>query len=278
VEVHAVNSVPTAPGGCQISQVASCAALTHAVTNKNTPKRDASDQHLPKSLAVMSRFATMLVTANRIERKLWCEIHANVTVNHRCTTIEKLVAEVVCCLIDHNRKAQMRVRELRTAIFGACPKDLLMNDIRFAAMVDLEHEVEVLAMMDALYGEDAPAAAEVDRSRFPVTIRTLIAEPHRGRVILFMDGSTVRGYALLIPIWSNEFGGTVVLIDELFVKPQRRRQGIGGSFLRFVLDSPPFDAVAAVLEVSPTNDGARRLYESVGFIRRRNATYTCRLA
>jgi ribosomal protein S18 acetylase RimI-like enzyme len=150
-----------------------------------------------------------------------------------------------------------------------------MNDVRFATMVNLEHEADVLAMMDALYGEDPPAASEVDRSRFPATIRTLIAEPHRGRVVLFLDGSTVRGYALLIPIWSNEFGGTVILIDELFVKPEGRRKGVGRSFLRFVRDSRPFDAVAAVLEVSPTNDGARRLYESVGFGRRRNATYAC---
>jgi transposase len=53
---------------------------------------------------------------NRIERKLWREMHANVTVNHRCATIEELVADVVYYLMGHNRKAQMRVRELRTAI------------------------------------------------------------------------------------------------------------------------------------------------------------------
>jgi len=53
---------------------------------------------------------------NRIERKLWREMHANVTVNHRCRTMEELMAEVVYYLMGHNRKAQLRVRELRPAI------------------------------------------------------------------------------------------------------------------------------------------------------------------
>ena len=53
---------------------------------------------------------------NRIERKLWRELHANVTVNHRCETIEELMAEAVHYLMSHNRKARLGVRESRTAI------------------------------------------------------------------------------------------------------------------------------------------------------------------
>ena len=43
---------------------------------------------------------------NRIERKLWREMHANVTVNHRCETIEQLMTEVVHYLMSHNRQAR----------------------------------------------------------------------------------------------------------------------------------------------------------------------------
>ena len=53
---------------------------------------------------------------NRIERKLWRELHANVTVNHRCETIEELMTEVAHYLMSHNRRARLEVRELRTAI------------------------------------------------------------------------------------------------------------------------------------------------------------------
>jgi len=53
---------------------------------------------------------------NRIERKLWREMHANVTVNHRCATIETLMNDVVYHLMSHNRKLRSGVRELRPAI------------------------------------------------------------------------------------------------------------------------------------------------------------------
>jgi transposase len=54
---------------------------------------------------------------NRIERKVWREVHANVTVNHRCTTIQWLCEEVVWYLMKHNRTvAKLPVRESRPAI------------------------------------------------------------------------------------------------------------------------------------------------------------------
>jgi transposase len=53
---------------------------------------------------------------NRIERKLWREVHANVTVNHRCLDIDQLCAEAVAYLMQHNRAAQKTVPEMRTAI------------------------------------------------------------------------------------------------------------------------------------------------------------------
>lgn len=53
---------------------------------------------------------------NRIERKVWREMHANVTINHRCVTIEELMTEAVHYLMSHNRREKMNVRELRRAI------------------------------------------------------------------------------------------------------------------------------------------------------------------
>jgi transposase len=40
---------------------------------------------------------------NRIERQIWREMHANVTVNHCCGTIEELTREAVWWLMKHNR-------------------------------------------------------------------------------------------------------------------------------------------------------------------------------
>ena len=54
---------------------------------------------------------------NRIERKVWREVHANVTTNHRCPDISRLCNEIVWYLMKHNRTArQLCVRESRPAI------------------------------------------------------------------------------------------------------------------------------------------------------------------
>jgi ribosomal protein S18 acetylase RimI-like enzyme len=135
---------------------------------------------------------------------------------------------------------------------------------------------EVLAMMRALYVEDEPAFA-VDDRRFPLTIEFLLAEPSRGSVVVFMEGAAPRGYAILIPYWSNEYGGTLLCVDEIFVVPEFRNRGIARRFFEFLAQTRPFDPVAITLEVSPANRRAQRLYESLGFTRRRNATLLRRL-
>jgi transposase len=53
---------------------------------------------------------------NRIERCLWREMHANVTTNHRCETIEELIREVVHYLTTRNRRIKVDVSQLRPAI------------------------------------------------------------------------------------------------------------------------------------------------------------------
>lgn len=45
---------------------------------------------------------------NRIERCVWREMHANVTINHRCSTIEELMRQVVWWLMSRNRRGSKR--------------------------------------------------------------------------------------------------------------------------------------------------------------------------
>ena len=148
-----------------------------------------------------------------------------------------------------------------------------MDTISFHVMTDLEHAEEVAAMMRLLYEGDA-ASFTVDVSRFPSSIKHLISHPGSGQIILFREGSELRGYALLVPYWSNEFGGTLLFIDELFVVSGSRNRGIGRSFFRYLEQQRPFGPVRLALEVSPGNTRGRRLYESLGFVQRRHVTLT----
>jgi len=148
--------------------------------------------------------------------------------------------------------------------------------LSFVTMTDREHSDQVLRMMRELYVSDAPDL-QVDPAKFPATIERLLGEPSRGRIVLGMLDGTVVGYALLIPYWSNEFGGIVVLLDELLVEERHRGQGIARAFLSFLDEHRPFEAVAIALEVSQKNARARALYEGMGFTPRPLQMMTRRL-
>jgi GNAT superfamily N-acetyltransferase len=99
------------------------------------------------------------------------------------------------------------------------------------------------------------------------TLAVLRAEPWRGRAtVLELDGRAI-GYALLIPFWSNELGGEVCDVDELFVAREHRSQGHGRSLFEAIERGEvwPSPAVALALGTTPGNAAARRLYERLGF-------------
>ncbi len=141
--------------------------------------------------------------------------------------------------------------------------------VTFRVLRDLEHQEEIAAMMRMLYEEDPPSSS-LDSSRFPVTVAHLLGQPAAGRIVVIEENGTV-GYAILIPYWSNEFGGTILFVDELYVKPEARNRGVGRKFFEYLDAEMPYEPVALALEVSQGNARARRLYESLGFVERENA-------
>jgi ribosomal protein S18 acetylase RimI-like enzyme len=149
-----------------------------------------------------------------------------------------------------------------------------MSSVELVTMTDRRFQADVLRMMGELYEHDD---LRVDPASFPKTIDYVLANPSRGRVVLAVENDRAQGYALVIPYWSNEWGGMVALLDELLVDREFRGRGIAKAFLRFLERERPFDAVVVLLEVSPQNTQARALYESVGFTDRHLRMMTRRL-
>ena len=127
----------------------------------------------------------------------------------------------------------------------------------------------VVEMMRSLYEEDA--SGYVSPEHFRRTVAFLTAHPERGRIVVFdAEGAAAIGYAICIPYWSNEFGGSVVEVDELFVRREHRSRGIGRAFFGWVEGSRLFEAVAIELEVTPGNARAQEFYRRMGFAARKN--------
>ena len=71
------------------------------------------------------------------------------------------------------------------------------------------------------------------------------------------------GFGLISKTFSQESGGLVVWIEELYIRQQFRSKGLGREFFEFLEKNRP--ASRYRLEIEPDNVRARALYERLGF-------------
>ncbi|MBN1145376.1 MAG: GNAT family N-acetyltransferase, partial [Bacteroidales bacterium] len=114
---------------------------------------------------------------------------------------------------------------------------------------------ELKTMIHALYLADGEPEKMTDE-KINHTVAFLSTHPGHGEIILFCSKSEVVGYSILINYWSNEFGGNVLYIDELFIKEAFRSQRIGTEFIKYLIRSEYNNCRALSLEVVGMNDRA----------------------
>ena len=137
-----------------------------------------------------------------------------------------------------------------------------------------EDDDTIAQLCAKLYLED-PASDPVPPGQPARTLEVLRKEPARGRALVLELDGVVEGYALLISFWSNELGGEVCTLDEIYVSATARGGGHASGLIEALAKGQgpwPGRPVALELEVSPENVRARALYERLGFVPRRNAT------
>jgi GNAT superfamily N-acetyltransferase len=138
-----------------------------------------------------------------------------------------------------------------------------MANLHYRTMGEADREV-VAGMIMAFY-EEAGGGQFMNRGMIERTFQQLAAHPDYGSVVVFEAEGRIVGYALLINFWSNEYGGIVLNIDELYVVPEGRGGGVGTAFLNHLATGHLGDYAALKLEVLPYNRRALRLYEKLGF-------------
>ncbi len=82
---------------------------------------------------------------------------------------------------------------------------------------------------------------------------------------VFEYEKNIAGYALLARTWSQEAGGEVIWIEEIYISPDYRSRGIGKAFFRFLENEYAPKAKRFRLEVEKENERAVSLYRSLGF-------------
>jgi len=121
--------------------------------------------------------------------------------------------------------------------------------------------------------EEDPGTKHITADKIRCTVDSLMNHPDRGTIMIIERGNEIIGYALLINFWSNEFGGNITVIDELYVRKEYRSRGIGTNFITYLAKNRYNDAVALQLETTPWNKKAAMFYEKLGFTASRNHTF-----
>ncbi len=130
-----------------------------------------------------------------------------------------------------------------------------------------EHFQAIAEMCDSLYRED-PSPDVNPRKNIQATLSKFAEEPNRGVALVYLEQNVPVAYALLAAFWSNELGGEVCTIDELFTQREFRSRGIAKNLfakLNNRTELGPQGTVAIELEVSPGNARSRSLYVQLGF-------------
>ncbi len=121
-------------------------------------------------------------------------------------------------------------------------------------------------MVVQLYIDD-PSSTVMTLERATSQATRMLDAPAQVAPFLLRRGEMILGYVILVPFFSNEYGGVVGVVDELFVRGELRGKGLGGEMLELA------KAIAAArgwvrltLETNAANARARALYERKGFV------------
>ena len=94
----------------------------------------------------------------------------------------------------------------------------------------------------------------------------LITEPRNGRLVVIADGREFAGYYVLGFNFSIEFGGVNAILDELYVRPEYRNQGLGTAALEHAFALCRSLGISCLhLEADYFNERAHALYLRHGF-------------
>lgn len=121
-----------------------------------------------------------------------------------------------------------------------------------------------LKMAKEFYSTDA-VLIHVGEENFLSTFEELLRSDRYALCYIFELYGKIAGYSLLAKTYSQEAGGQVLWIEEIYVLPEYRGRGIGKAFFDFILKNKPDEVKRIRLEVERENEGAVRLYRSFGF-------------
>jgi len=136
--------------------------------------------------------------------------------------------------------------------------------LRFEAATskDLPQLVELLGQLFEQEAEFTPNAAKQEAA-----LKLIFANPSYGKLFVARDGSRVVAMASMLYTVSTAEGGKAALFEDLVVRPEYRKQGIGARLLEYVIAQARAEGVLRLtLLTDMQNERAQVLYRKLGFV------------
>src|SRR5581483_877538 len=131
-----------------------------------------------------------------------------------------------------------------------------------ATAADLPPLVELLGILFEHEAEFTPNASKQEAA-----LKLILADPRLGRVYVARDGRKVVAMSSLLFTVSTAEGGKAALFEDLVVRPDYRKQGIGAKLLEYVIGQAREQGVMRLtLLTDMQNEQAQVLYRRLGFV------------
>lgn len=135
-----------------------------------------------------------------------------------------------------------------------------MANIRRAVEADAKDLLVLLAEYATEVG------APLDEEHLSAATLPLIQRPELGDLLVAEQNGALIGYVVITWGWGIESGGAEALVDEMYVSPGFRSQGVGTLLMTSALERARENEVKVVfLETESDNPESRALYDRLGF-------------
>jgi ribosomal protein S18 acetylase RimI-like enzyme len=125
-----------------------------------------------------------------------------------------------------------------------------------------KHRQSILTMMRTFYASPA-VLSNGSEEIFAADIDACVSDNPYLEGFVFCREEELLGYGMAAKSFSTEFGKQCIWIEDLYVLPQYRGQGIGSAFLEYMTKRYP-NAILR-LEVEEENQRAIAVYQKSGF-------------
>lgn len=133
------------------------------------------------------------------------------------------------------------------------------------AIIERARATDIPALVELMDQFCSESRYTLDRGSAAVSFRSLLGDETRGAAWIARRNGESVGYVVLTLRHNMEFGAVSGVIDDLFVRPEFRRQGTASALLSELFDTCKERHVAAIhVEVSSSNAAASALYQLLG--------------